>query len=85
MADGDSRRRWEHTSWLLAMLYNVHRAKGRARRPREFNPFTRGRSGLAVTAKNIDVLKGFVTQPSKRPGKKARSPKKGRPRKAGTR
>jgi hypothetical protein len=40
MAEAVQRERWNHTSSLLALLFNVNRApRTEPARPRDFNPF----------------------------------------------
>ena len=65
MSDGRDRQLWVHTSFVLAMLANVHRdpKKGRAMRPADFNPYADAdarRRGIPVTADNIEVLKRLM-------------------------
>lgn len=60
MAEARSRREWNHTSAILAMLVNVNRGKkGRRAKPSDFNPHMR-RGGLSGSPKpkgNIRILK----------------------------
>ena len=39
MAQARMRSEWNRTSALLAMVFNAHRAGGRAAKPSDFNPF----------------------------------------------
>lgn len=41
MARGASERDWETTSFLAALVYNAHAAKGKAKKASDFNPFSR--------------------------------------------
>jgi len=44
MAEGRRREAWNHTSQLLAMIYNMHRdPKAKALEPAEFHPYTERR------------------------------------------
>lgn len=40
MARGASERDWETTSFLAALVYNAHAAKGKAKKASDFNPFS---------------------------------------------
>lgn len=63
MAEARRQEAWNHTSTVLAMVYNANRdpKKTRAASPRDFHPFEKQRrSGLPLTAANIGVLKAFT-------------------------
>lgn len=49
MARARDRQQWNHTASLLALLATAWlRKRGRAAKPREFNPYERGRGGRGV-------------------------------------
>jgi len=60
MAEGRSRENWQHTSAILALLYNCNRdpKKTRAAKPSDFNPFEAKSGGTIVIGKhNIEQLR----------------------------
>lgn len=64
MAEGRSRENWQHTSAILALLYNCNRdpKKTKPAKPSDFNPFE-GKSGgpILVTKDNIGQLRKRFT------------------------
>jgi len=64
MAERVQREQWEHTSTVLCMIANVNRdpKKGRAYKPRDFNPFYASEGGgrVPIRKNTIQMLKAFV-------------------------
>jgi len=62
MAEARASSAWDHTSVVLAMLANCHRdpKKHRAFGAEQFHPYrrkSRAAAGVAITRKNIGLLK----------------------------
>lgn len=65
MAESRQRENWNHTSQVLAMLYNVNRdpKRHRALKPAEFHPFAKKRKQPRLSGKDLTVLRDvFVKQ-----------------------
>lgn len=63
MADAVQLERWNHTSSLMSIIYNMNRdpKKGRARSPHDFNPMLAGEhrhtsGGVPITPKSLKSL-----------------------------
>lgn len=63
MAEAKRQEAWDHTSTVLAMIFNANRDPKRqaAARPIDFHPLRRPeRRGIPLTAANIGILKAFA-------------------------
>ncbi len=63
MAEAKRQEAWDHTSTVLAMIFNANRDPKRqtAARPIDFHPLRRPeRRGIPLAAANISILKAFA-------------------------
>lgn len=67
MVEGRQRNEWNHTSQILAMIYNAHRSpKSRMMKPAEFHPFTAFRKTMVSKVKDIGILKEVFLKDSQK-------------------
>jgi len=63
MAESRRREAWDHTSTVLAMLFNANRDPKRQAPagPADFHPYRKaGSKGIPLKAANIGILKAFA-------------------------
>lgn len=68
MAETRQRKQWDHTSTILALLYNMNRdpRRSQARAPADFHPYAeRTPRGIPITPKTLHMMRGLFTKASK--------------------
>lgn len=64
MANAKCMDDWDHTSSLLALIFNMNRdsKQQRALKPEELNPYrsAKKKKGIPINSKNIHLLKGLL-------------------------
>ena len=68
MSEARLRKQWDHTSTILALIYNMNRdpRRSQARAPADFHPYVqRAPRGIPITPKTLHMMRGLFTKASK--------------------